>query len=149
LVKAKRHRVFVYGTLMRGERNHSVLRLCRFLGETATAAGFRLYDLGAYPAMTKSETGSGTVIGELFEVDDVTLESLDRLEEHPEVYWRTVIQLVDRRRVASYLMPSERLRGCSVIPSGDWRQRSGGATASAAPAVSRSDEGARSEGQEE
>lgn len=117
----RKHRVFVYGTLLRGERNATLLRTSRFLGETATAKGFRLFDLGSYPAMAKAE--SGTVIGELFEVDDATLAGLDRLEDHPNVYWRTEIQLVDRRRALTYLMPMERLRSCPRIASGDWRQR--------------------------
>jgi gamma-glutamylcyclotransferase (GGCT)/AIG2-like uncharacterized protein YtfP len=117
-----RQLLFVYGTLLRGEANHALLRGSRFVGETATAAGFELLALGDYPAMVKSLRG--TVQGELFEVTDPELAAIDRLEEHPRTFWRTAIRLVDRRRAQAYLMPIERLtRGARPIPSGDWRRR--------------------------
>lgn len=45
------HLIFVYGTLMKGERNHD-----RFLGDSAYAgaavlSGYALFDLGSYPAI--------------------------------------------------------------------------------------------------
>jgi len=69
------HSVFVYGTLLRGMMRAMVLYQSTFLGLARTKAA--LYDLGSYPGMKE---GSGTVFGELFEVDDTVLDFLDRVE---------------------------------------------------------------------
>jgi len=70
-------KIFVYGTLMRGEGNHSLLSngSTQFLGEAVTKRGFTLYDLGAFPGMVKG--GNGAVIGEIYEVTKATLAHLD------------------------------------------------------------------------
>jgi gamma-glutamylaminecyclotransferase len=119
----QKSRLFVYGTLQRGERSHQLLRRARFVRETATAPGFRLVSLGEYPGMVKADAGA--VAGELYEVDEETLRELDGFEGHPEAYWRTEIQLVDRVRAQAYLLPPERARGRPGIASGDWRRRQG------------------------
>ncbi len=61
--------------------------------------------------------------GELYRVDLQLLNELDEFEGHPDLYWRTQLELVDRRTVEAYVMPSDRLRGGREIPSGDWRLR--------------------------
>lgn len=113
--------LFVYGTLLRGERSHHLLCGARFLRETATATGFRLVDLGEYPGMVTAD--SGVVVGELYRVDEASLRRLDAFEGHPEVYWRTEIRLVDRSLAQVYLLSPDRARGRPGIPSGDWRRR--------------------------
>ena len=120
---ARRTTLFVYGSLLRGERNHPLLVSARFLRETATAPGFALVDLGDYPGMVKAARGA--VAGELYAVDEETLRALDELEGHPRLYWRTEIVLVDRTPAQAYLLPPERARGRAGIPSGDWRRRGG------------------------
>ena len=116
--------LFVYGSLLRGEIHHDRLSGARFLGEVATAAGFRLVDTGTYPALVKG--GRRSVQGELYRIDRRLLAALDEFEGHPDLYWRTRLKLVDGREVEVYLMPSERLQGGVEVPSGDWRQREPG-----------------------
>jgi gamma-glutamylaminecyclotransferase len=111
--------LFVYGTLLRGEGNHSLLAGCRFLRETATGPGFALVDLGPYPGMVKA--AAGCVAGELYRVGAETLAALDALEGHPDVYWRTAVRLVDRTSVHSYLLRPEHAGGRAAVPGGDWR----------------------------
>jgi gamma-glutamylcyclotransferase (GGCT)/AIG2-like uncharacterized protein YtfP len=111
--------LFVYGTLLRGESNHTYLKASRFLRETATGPGFALVDLGPYPGMIKAS--QGCVAGELYRISAETLAEIDALEQHPEVYWRTAIRLVDRRTVQGYLLRPEHAADHPVIAGGDWR----------------------------
>lgn len=80
------HRVFVYGTLKRGMWNNRILRegYARFVGEVRTVREDFCMHLAAagYPYLTTTSDGSGAAVdGELFEVNDGTLERLDELEE--------------------------------------------------------------------
>ncbi len=123
--------LFVYGSLLRGEFNHSQLAGSPCLGEAATDLGFSLVDLGAYPGMVKA--GRGCVAGEVFAVTRAKLAELDRFEQHPDVYWRTTVRLADRRLVQAYLLRPELARGRRRIRSGDWRRRAATIPAPSAP----------------
>ncbi len=79
------HRVFVYGTLKRGLHNHVLLERARasFVGPARTTrASFAmlLADAG-YPYVVKTTTNARAIDGEVYAVDDDTLERLDALEE--------------------------------------------------------------------
>lgn len=114
--------VFVYGTLLVGERNHRLLKGTQLLSDEArTQPGFRLYDLGPYPALVRG--GDQAVVGEVYEVDQPTLAALDRLEGHPDLYRRTGIVLADDTDVETYLMSPAQLAGYPIIASGSWRLR--------------------------
>ncbi len=82
--------VFVYGTLKRGDSNHHYLRRARFVGESLSPPHFQLFDLGAYPGAWMP--GEECLQGEVYEVDALTLASLDHLEEVPRVYRRETLQ---------------------------------------------------------
>lgn len=118
---AARTRVFVYGTLLSGERNHHLLAHARLVGEARTEPLFSLYDLGAFPGLVPR--GSQAVAGEVYEVDEPTLAALDRLEGHPDFYRRASIALHDGRPVLAYLLTIEQVRGRPIIASGAWRTR--------------------------
>src|SRR5690606_19616506 len=100
------YRVFVYGTLRRGEANHRLLERATFLREARTIPAFSLRDLGAFPGLFAG--GHTPVVGEVYEVDAATLARLDRLEGHPSFYRREPIALDDGERVEAYLLPAER-----------------------------------------
>jgi gamma-glutamylcyclotransferase (GGCT)/AIG2-like uncharacterized protein YtfP len=72
--------LFVYGTLMRGECRQQFLADQQFLGAAATVAGYRLYNVGQYPALVVADAGV-SIIGELWRVDDAKLLGLDIVEE--------------------------------------------------------------------
>ena len=74
----ERVRLFVYGTLMRGERAHDRLRAAHYLGEFRTTPGYRLLDLVDYPGLVRG--GDDAVEGELYAVDARTLAALDASE---------------------------------------------------------------------
>ncbi len=93
--------VFVYGSLKRGGRWHHVLEDSAFSGLAETRAEWRLARHGAYPAMVP---GGEVVSGELYRVSAAVLAQVDRLEEHPTLYRRTVIRLSDGRPCEAYLL---------------------------------------------
>lgn len=112
-------RVFVYGTLLRGESNERFLRSARLVGAARTRPAFTLYDLGAFPGLV--EGGSVAVTGEVYEVSEETLAALDRLEGHPTFYRRTAITLDGGALASAYLLPLHHVEGRAAIPGGCWR----------------------------
>lgn len=114
-------RVFVYGTLLAGERNHRLLERARPIGEARTLPAFTLYDFGGYPGMVAG--GEHAVPGEVYEVDEPALAAMDRLEGHPTFYQRTSIRLEDGTTVQAYLLRPDQVSHLPIIPSGSWRAR--------------------------
>ena len=97
------HRVFVYGSLKRGLDNHHLLDTAVFAGRASTADFFRMMD-GPYPVLRYSDTDGWRVSGELYEVDDPTLEALDDLEGVDEsLYDRIEIDVVTAQNPAQTL----------------------------------------------
>jgi gamma-glutamylaminecyclotransferase len=110
-------RVFVYGTLLRGQVNHDLLAGAACLGPHRTAAAFTLYNLGTYPGLVRG--GITAVVGEVYRLDGATLRRLDELEEYPRLYGRLLIPTpFGGTWVYHY---RGRVQGCQVIRSGDWR----------------------------
>lgn len=101
------HVVFVYGTLKRGYRFHEALKDEEFLGEAVTKPLYRLYDLGAFPALVESRDGV-EVKGEVYRVGDECLKRLDRIEGHPSFYSRKPVGLKDspHDNAIAYFLPA-------------------------------------------
>src|SRR5882762_9539596 len=74
-----KHLVFVYGTLRRDGAGALSIRFpnSQFVADAKVSGS--LYDLGAYPGLLLNESSSW-VIGEVYEVDDQTLNELDDFE---------------------------------------------------------------------
>ena len=86
-------KVFVYGTLMKGNSNYQdFLSEAKFVGKVI-AEGFALYDLGCYPGIIPSEIDK--VKGQLYTIDNNTLIKLDELEEEGSLYLRKSINVVN------------------------------------------------------
>lgn len=113
--------VFVYGTLMKGQGNHRLLVEAERLGEAYTEPSFELYSLGGFPGMICG--GRDAVRGELYRVNERTLDALDRLEGHPNFYVRSMIRLRGGEVVETYLLDRQQVEGCRRIESADWRRR--------------------------
>lgn len=125
-VKAKEHTLlFVYGTLKRGCRNHSVLRNQSFVGEASTVPGFRLLNLGEYPGMIADHTSLLSVTGEIWSVERAALERLDAFEGVGEgLYRRAAIRLQEpfaHELIQTYLY-ARAIAGLPEIASGVWRE---------------------------
>ena len=84
--------VFVYGTLMKGKRNHHLLKTSTFI-DNGSIEGFFMFDLGTYPGVAKSKYNS-KVIGEVYKVDKQTMDKLDELEEVGYLYNKEEVEVI-------------------------------------------------------
>ncbi|MBA3247259.1 MAG: gamma-glutamylcyclotransferase [Pyrinomonadaceae bacterium] len=116
-----KHLVFVYGTLRRGglRAMPMIFPAATFI-DTATVQG-RLYDFGTYPGLLLDESNS-SVVGEVYEVDDETLNKLDAIEADSH-YWRKQVELSvgGRRQIGwVYVYNPQFYSRLILIESGDW-----------------------------
>ena len=120
--RSTEHRVFVYGTLLAGERN---ARWAADSRRTPAWTHGTIYDLHCgFPAYTRE--GSGVVRGELLTADDAAFRMMDRLEGYPRLYRREEIEVVTEAggRVRAWVYIMNALpEGATPIASGDWRNR--------------------------
>ena len=100
-------RIFVYGTLKRGCKNHRQLADQHFVAEACTAPGYQLYDLGDFPGLVADNSSTTGVTGEVGEIDADALGRLDDFEGVADgLYQRVLVNLVapfDRTEVFTYL----------------------------------------------
>ncbi|MFN5193577.1 MAG: gamma-glutamylcyclotransferase [Cyanobacteriota bacterium] len=108
--------VFVYGTLQRGQINHRRMGGARFCGN-ATMPGIVIHDLGPFPMAVER---AGLVHGEVYAVDGVLLETLDRFEGVPRLYQREWRPLSDGRLVWVYLGRDRQVRHAPLLTEGRW-----------------------------
>lgn len=113
-----KQKVFVYGTLLEGEPNNYLLASSEKLGD-AEVTGLEMYSLGAFPACVQSEYIEDVVHGEVWEVTELTLTRLDRLEGYPDFYNR--IEVATPFGIA-WVYVCEEARGRNRIKSGNWRE---------------------------
>ncbi len=119
-----RRNIFVYGTLRKGEYNNCLLKGATFKGTFNTAPRYELRNFGVFPGLMLN--GSTSVKGEVYEVDDETLDYLDYHEGHPTFYCRSSIKLKDHSdNVEAYIINkhSKYNKELPIIHSGDWKER--------------------------
>ena len=127
-------KVFVYGTLMAGERNHTVVADLVADIESASLPGYDLHYYGSpnsFPFIREASAAS-VVIGEvLYFADadaDAALARLDALESHPRFYERIETAVdVDgvEETVFVYSMPESRQRDGGKVFMNSFRHRYG------------------------
>jgi len=110
--------VFVYGTLRRGFWNNRLLAKSVFLGSGKTKHLYAMY-VGGIPYAVKEEVSQ--IVGEVFGVDQETLEDLDRLEAHPSWYERQEVEVVldDGQELVAWMYFSRQAQG-ELRASGDF-----------------------------
>ena len=85
------HRIFVYGTLKGGFRNHYLLEGCELVGAAATVPTYKMIENG-FPVIMPDLEGK-PLAGEIYIVDDDTLARLDQLEREGSSYDRKLIDV--------------------------------------------------------
>ena len=99
-MSGSRFKVFVYGTLKRGQPNHHWLSepengIQTFLGKARSANKFPLVIASRYniPYLLDLPGTGNNIAGEVYEVDEKMLGKLDELEDHPRYYERRLEQV--------------------------------------------------------
>ena len=85
----RQRKVFVYGTLMKGETNHDFLQNATFLDKTVIE-GYDMYKVGWYPAIID---GEGLAIGEVYSVPVEDMPSIDSLEGEGSLYEKRCVRI--------------------------------------------------------
>jgi gamma-glutamylcyclotransferase (GGCT)/AIG2-like uncharacterized protein YtfP len=114
-------RLFVYGSLLRGEKDHALIEGRTRLGECNTEPAFHLVDLGPWAALVAG--GSTAVAGELYSVDLPTLVAIDVALQVPVLFKRARIRMADGSEADAYAMDADQVRGRRKLHHGDWRKR--------------------------
>ena len=119
--KSVKSRVAVYGTLKKGKSNHDALSTAKFIGGCYVTGKYRMFDLGAYPCVTKGGKDKSRVYAEVYEVDSETLSVLDCIEGHPDYYTRTKVRTPWKGAWMYFLPASYASEGFEEVDSGCWR----------------------------
>ena len=112
------HKVAVYGTLRKGQRNHYLLEQADYLFDDYIAG--TLSNLGGCPAFHIDPTDLDLVKVEVYEVDQTTLYDLDRLEGHPYMYKRIKVKLFNKEIQSYTYLYQDSIHNLPFIRSGDW-----------------------------
>jgi len=121
MTASKPCRMFFYGTLLPGERDHALLANAELLGPALTEPLFQLVELNVYAALVPD--GRVAVHGQLYAVDLETRRKIDVSRQVPILFQRTKIRLADGTDAETYSMHAEQVRGKRRLAHGDWRQR--------------------------
>jgi gamma-glutamylcyclotransferase (GGCT)/AIG2-like uncharacterized protein YtfP len=117
--------LFVYGSLKKGFCNYHYMKNAKFLNKCRTKDKFTMFNLGEYPAI--SEEPSYQIEGELYEIadDDLqTLQNIDELEQYPDFYDKKIIQLDSEEFAMVYYIRENIIRtikSASVMSEGNWK----------------------------
>lgn len=117
--------IFVYGSLRKGMGLNPVLSSSVLLGTVQTLPKYTMYDLGAFPCITKD--GDSSITGDVYRVDGGVLSQLDVIEGVPNLYVRDEIETEDIYidnvgKLYAYYWASEEVQMIDEykIHSGDW-----------------------------
>lgn len=114
-------RLFVYGLLLQGEREHGLLEGAQLLGEARTAPEHTLVDLSFYPALLVG--GQVEVQGELYSVSRELRFKLDVHHQCPVLFRRIRVKLADGTEAETYAMDEDKVRGKRRLRGGSWKGR--------------------------
>ena len=114
-------RLFVYGTFMKGEREHDLLAGATPLGPARTQKGYTLVETRALAGLL--EGGDAEIAGELYEVGPEVLRACDKRRDHPRLFERREVTLADGATAQAYCLRQDQARGLRRIKNGDWRRR--------------------------
>src|SRR5207302_67039 len=87
--------LFVYGTLKTGQKSNHLLAGQEFVGPARTLPLYRLHLVDWFAGLVPDRAGGVAVHGELWAVDDATLDLLDEYEGAPGLFAREAVAVAD------------------------------------------------------
>lgn len=111
-------KVAVYGTLKIGGALHGNMKsINAVFNEKKVIPGFKMYDLGPFPAVVKDDVSEISV--EIYNINEEGLARLDRVEGYPNFYNR--MQLEDGSWI--YFMDKSKVSSdWTIIKDGNWKK---------------------------
>ena len=110
-------RLVVYGTLKKGYGNNIWLRNSELINDNFKLVDFEIRDYGWFPVVNPKQ--GAVCYGELWEIDDDTLQGCDSLEGHPDFYTRIEVTQGDET-FWLYQMPEYKVEGLPILEDGVW-----------------------------
>jgi gamma-glutamylaminecyclotransferase len=100
--------MFVYGTLKQGSHNNIMLGKSKFLGRAVTKPKLNIKSVGIPIVMTPFSDAmrktAKPIIGEVYKVSKKTINTVDILEGHPDLYKRFLIDVeVENKILEAYI----------------------------------------------
>ena len=112
------NKVFVYGTLKSGGQIRGLNQFgdgAVILGKAQTVyPDYDMIDLGAFPGVVKG--GTYKIQGEVWEVNDETMQDLDAIEGYPDFYNREVT-MTTQGKAWMYYLPRDTYAGYENVDS--------------------------------
>lgn len=117
-------KLFVYGTLKRGFRNHHLIEDGTLVDDHAILGGYRMYNVGTFPAIVP-DTDDYRVFGEVWEVPDTRSVQLDRLEGVPHMYRREMLYVFENEQIVQrqVYVWNQPIDGMPEVETGFWGVR--------------------------
>lgn len=120
------NKVFVYGSLLKGMGNSSLLKTATLLGRSRIS-GYMMLDLGWFPGIIPDSDLKTPVYGEVYEVDENTFHRLDALEgynhSNPKagLYDKNIVS-TDFGDATVYVYNNHRgFHNDNIVFTGDWK----------------------------
>ncbi len=116
------HPIFVYGTLMSGECNHSLIPSQQYKKD-GFIRWFNLYNLGSFPGIRPSRYQNRKVYGELYYLDDESLENVNMLEGEGSLYSLKCAEMQFEKKniIVGVYVFNRKVRKEKRIFTGDWK----------------------------
>lgn len=83
--------IFVYGTLLKGQRNYAHYLAPDEPCASAVLNGYRMFDIGSFPGIVP---GKGNVKGEIYRINAQQLAAINRLEGEGDLYIKTPVKVM-------------------------------------------------------